>query len=380
MSEERRYSEEPGHRKKRTSKAAKRRKKKIVIIVISAIIIIILAAVLFVFGKLGRIGRLNFSEDNINVNEGLEDQKGYITVALYGGDSRNAGTVGKGTHSDCIIIACINNKTKDVKLASIYRDTLVDICDPDELSYLKCTQAYFLGGPEQAVNTLNKNFDLAIKDYVTVDFTAIATAIDLLGGIDIELTEEEAEWTNKYSWDTSANTGMDYTPIPYEAGVHHLDGIMATSYARIRATVGDDLKRAERQRTVIQLVIEKAKKADLLTLNNIIDTVLPMCATSFSNSEILSLVKDLASYNIKEQTGYPFELSTKMLGPKGDCVIPLGHVYNVTKLHEFLYDETDYKPSKAVQKINDDIEAETGFKAPEPSSEEKTSSTATDDE
>lgn len=377
MSEERKYSEEPRNKKRKNSKAARRRKKKIAVIVISVIVIIILAAILFVFGKLGKIRRLNFNEENINVNEGLEDKNGYITVALYGGDSRNAGTVGKGTHSDCIIIACINNKTKDVKLVSIYRDTLVDICDPDELSYLKCTQAYFLGGPEQAVNTLNKNFDLAIKDYVTVDFTAIATAIDLLGGIDIELTEEEAEWTNKYAWDTSANTGMDYTPIPYEAGYHHLDGIMATSYARIRATAGDDLKRAERQRTVIQLAIEKAKKADLFTLNNIIDTVLPMCATSFSNSEILSLVKDITSYNIKEQTGYPFELSTKMLGAKGDCVIPLGHVYNVTKLHEFLYDETDYKPSKAVQKINDDIEAETGFKAPEPSSEEKTSSSAT---
>ena len=193
-----------------------------------------------------------------------------------GVDSRD-GDLESGTNSDTMIIASINNDTKEVKLVSVYRDTYLRIGEDEEGNgiYNKANSAYAKYGPEGFMRMLNSNLDLNVTYVVTVDFQAVAEAVELLGGIDEELSEEEIIHLNNYCKETAEVTGMDYEPLEEVAGVHHLNGVQTVAYARIRYTVGDDFRRAARQREVIYKIVEKAKNADVGTLTKILDEVFP---------------------------------------------------------------------------------------------------------
>ena len=143
------------------------------------------AAAIYVAAKWGKIQTQDIEAKDLIINEEVQEKngeinlgKGYTNIALFGVDSRD-GNLGKGNRTDCIIVASLNNETKEVKMISVYRDTLLDLSDG---TLQKCNAAYSYGGPTQAVNMLNLNLDLDIQKYVTVDFGAIADAIDLLGG------------------------------------------------------------------------------------------------------------------------------------------------------------------------------------------------------
>lgn len=351
-------------KRKNVSRAAKRRKRRRIILIVEMILILILLGVLYVYGKYGKIQKTEIDENNVIVNEIDEEsqavKEGYRNIALFGVDSREAGSLEAGSHSDTIIIASINNKTGDVKLVSVYRDTYLNQSDD---TYNKATQAYFRGGPEQAINMLNMNLDLDITDYVTVDFAAMVDVIDLLGGIEINIqTEAEVVHLNNYAIETSKVSGVKTTKVK-KPGLQVLDGVQATSYARIRYTAGDDFRRTERQREVIEAIVAKAKKANIVTLNKIIDEVFPQVSTSLTMKEILALLPNAADYTIAETTGFPFDKTTGTVGSKGSCVIAQGLEQNVVQLHEFLFEEKDYVPSKTVTLINNKIIKDTGVKA-----------------
>ena len=140
-----------------------------------------------------------------------EAMKGYMNIALFGVDSRE-GSLDKEAHSDTILIASINNKTKDVKLVSVYRDTYLDNTNGE---YRKATECYYFGGPSRAISMLNKNLDLDITDFVTVDFTAVADVVDALGGIDIDVQEDEIVHLNNYQVEGSQVTGKEIVPVEY---------------------------------------------------------------------------------------------------------------------------------------------------------------------
>ena len=156
----------------RAAKARKRRRRRrrlrAVILMFETIILLSLMAVAFVMAKYDKFQRVDIDKDNIEVNEGIE-LTGYTTVALFGGDSRE-GQLEEGTHAD--------NETKEIRMASIYRDTLLRQMDD---TYKKANNAYFVGGPGEAISMLNKNLDLDIEDYATVDFKAMADVVDLMG-------------------------------------------------------------------------------------------------------------------------------------------------------------------------------------------------------
>ena len=247
------------------------------------------AAAIYVAAKWGKIQTQDIKAKDLIINEEVQEKnreinlgKGYTNIALFGVDSRD-GNLGKGNRTDCIIVASLNNETKEVKMISVYRDTLLDLSDG---TLQKCNAAYSYGGPTQAVNMLNLNLDLDIQKYVTVDFGAIADAIDLLGGVEIEIKEEEIQYLNKFVQETADSAGKEAHRVE-TAGLQLLDGVQATTYARIRSTAGGDFTRTERQRLVIEKIVEKAKNADLMTLNTIIDKVFPQVATNFTLSDIL---------------------------------------------------------------------------------------------
>lgn len=346
----------------RMPKKNKRGKRKAIIFALEIIALLVLAVGLFAWSKIQRLNRDPIEEGSIIINKNISSVEsevltGYTNIALFGVDARD-GTLKAGAHSDVIMIASINNATKDVKLVSVYRDTYLDNTNEE---YRKATEAYFYGGPERAINMLNKNLDLNIEDYVTVDFNAIATTVDALGGVDIELDDEEVEHLNNYLVETSQVLGIDsYDNIPYP-GMHHLDGLHALSYCRIRYTQGDDFKRTERQRAVLQQLFEKAKTMDLMTLNNLADELLDMCVTSMTLNEILSLVQDIASYNIVNTTGFPFNSQGQTLPDAGDCVVPKTLRENVLQLHRYLFGTDGYEPSPTVESVNNEIIYRTGI-------------------
>lgn len=281
--------------------------------------------------------------------------QGYWTIAVFGVDSRDGG-VGRGANADVQLIVCIDRATGAVKLASVFRDTYLNLAAGSR--FAKINEAYADGGPEQAVAALNKNLDLDIEHYATFNWRAVADVITMLGGVDIDITEKEFKYMNAYIHETSIeskvnvkNPAAEYIKKP---GMQHLDGVQAVAYARLRY-MDDDFTRTKRQREVISQVLDKAKKADLATLTNVIDTVLPQIAFNVDVGDILELAKGVNKYNIVGSEGFPYDLRTQMMGKKGDCVIPLSLASNVTKLHEYLFGDENYKPSSAVWTFSDKI-------------------------
>ena len=331
--------------------------KKAAVCLCGVLLCLVATGALYVAAKLQKIDNdEDIPVEDIVVNQEAEETgEGYTNVALFGIDSRE-GELEIGTRSDCIIVASLNNRTKEVRMVSVYRDTVLDIGD-GELQ--KCNAAYSFGGPKQAINMLNKNLDLDIKDYATVDFAAIANAIDLLGGIKINVKEEEIQYLNKYVRETARVAGKKAHEVT-KAGNQKLDGVQATTYARIRSTAGGDFTRTERQRLVIEKIAEKAQKSDLATLNKMVDELFPTIKTSFSSTEILAYAADIMKYKIGETAGFPFDKTTDTIAGLGSIVIPVTLDTNVKRLHEFLYDTTDYSPSTEVANISGSIVARIG--------------------
>lgn len=356
----------------------KRKQRKIAILAIEAVVVVVLIVALYLITKLDVIHKDEISDEDIVTNDTVDDSllvdeddveindnisehmQGYRNIALFGVDARN-NNLGKGVRSDTIIIASINESTKEVKLVSVYRDTYLNLGTD---KYSKATEAYAAGGAKQAINMLNMNLDMNITDYVTVGWAAVADTVDALGGIEIDVDSEELKHLNNYQVETAESLGRSYTKLT-ETGLVTLDGIQAVSYCRIRYTAGDDFKRAERQREVIQALADKAQsvaKSNPSKLDTIANEVFPQTATSLTLSEILELVADIGSYEIVDTSGFPVaEYRTTGLIRSADCVIPVDLETNVMILHEFLFgDVGDYTPSAEVQSYGEIIRQDSG--------------------
>ncbi len=339
------------------SKPRKKRRK--VLFILEIIVLLLFIGGLYVYGQISAkldkidIQETDLQEQDIVTNDQAPQMTGYTTYALFGLDHRSKNEKLNTENSDTIIIASINNDTKAVKLVSVYRDTLLNVKDD---TYSKANAAYALGGPAQAVNMLNTNLDLNITDYVSIDFDALVTVVDCLGGLDIPLSYAEIVHMNNYCVETAEETGKSYTPVELPepkpedqeaiVGTYHLNGVQATSYCRIRYTASLDMGRTERQRRVIQMIVDKAKKAGLSTIFDIMDQVFPMVKTSVSKTEILKLIPAMIGYCIDETTGFPQDY--KFATVKGSVIVPTTLDSNVLKLHQFLYGNTNYTPTQDV--------------------------------
>lgn len=333
-------------------KKKKKRLKKKVLLIIDLFLLVIVLGIGYFLVLANKTQRDNSGDDSIVTNDiDNADLEGYRNIALFGVDSRE-NSLEKSTHTDTIIVASINRKTKDIKLASIYRDTYVEI--PDN-GFNKINAAYFKGGYPLALNTINTNFDLDVKEFVTVNFNAIVKVIDLLGGITLDITDAELKYVNGYTKELNQINGTDVGKLK-SSGTQLVNGTHATAYARIRYTKGGDFKRTERQRIVVQKIFDKAKKADLATVNAIINEIFPQIYTNLNNMDMLSLAKDIFSYNIVDQTGFPFD-NTAEYYKKISYVFPVDLEANVTRLHEFLFETTNYIPTAKVHELSETIKA-----------------------
>lgn len=301
----------------------------------------------------------------------------YTNFVMFGVDSRN-GEV-DSSNSDSIMIVSIHNTTGEVKLVSVYRDTLLGIYDSEgNLSkYFKVNSAYAAGGPEAAINTLNMNLDMDITDYVTVNFSGVAEIIDTLGGIKVNLTKAELAQLNTHMKSTISSTGQYAPPVKKSGKNIKLNGIQATTYCRIRKAtfydpetdeaISNDFGRAARQRLVITKLIERAKKAGITELQDMVKTVLNdndennrIISTSFSFDEIINLIPIIFDFEISGSQGFPSVLTTGTING-ASYVIPKGVSANVSDLHEFLYEEKDYEPTSGVASIDSYVTGYTGI-------------------
>lgn len=330
----------------------KKKKGYIRFIVVGLILAIIIAAavtILRTFNRsLDKIQIINEDDHKIEQNEGVEIE-GFRNIVVFGLDTRDNSL--KRGNSDTIMIVSINNKTKDIKLVSIYRDTYVNIPD---IGYKKINAAYANGGYSLALSTINKNFDLDITEYVTVNFRAVIDVIDRVGGITLDIQKNELKTLNGYVRELNRINGTDVRGLA-SVGKQTVNGTQATAYARIRYTEGGDFKRTERQRIVLSKVFEKVKSSKLTTILDLIDEIFPQVATNLTKEEIIDLAKGVFSYDIVEQTGFPFEKEAKNY-KKVSYVFPINLEENVLRLHQVLFDDKDYSPSEMVREYSEYIE------------------------
>lgn len=326
-------------------KGTKKRKGLKIFGIIVLILIIILALIVgsifwYINSKLDKLQQVEINEEDLNVSvQAEENLSNFRNIAIFGIDSRED-TYSKGNRSDCIIIASINNQTKEVKLVSVYRDTYVNI---EGHGLDKITHAYSYGEAPLAIKTLNENLDLNIKEFVAVNFDAVQEIIDNIGGISMQINKEEVK----------------HIPGITKAGTYNLTGEQALAYARIRYATGGDYKRTERMRDVLTAVVEKVKTLDVSGLNKLVDTVLPRLYTNISASDIFSLFPSAAEFKITQSIGWPYETKGKTMDRWYG--IPVTLESNVTKLHQEIFEESDYTPSDRVKEISNSIVEKTGY-------------------
>lgn len=369
------------YKKSRKYKKMRRRK---IIFGIEITVLLILSGILFVYAWINRSmdkmnqDTLDSSQIQINsevkANTDLSQMSGTQVIALVGVDARGVegSELAESMNSDTIILCCIDHDKQEIRMVSIMRDTWMNMAKYTDEYYEfdKANSAYNRGGPESMLSMLNTNLDLALTDYVTVNFKALADAIDVLGGLDIEMTNAECVHANNYNREVSEAQGVEYEAIPYDedlgddySEVRHVSGALATSYARIRYGGGDDAKRTSRQRIVINLMVQKLKQ-NPTKIPEILDKVMGNVSTSLTKNEILELGMHAVTYTMGTSYAYPFQLcygENVVNALDEDVVIPVTLEFNVRELHEYLYPGLSYEPSAAVTEYSDYIARKSGY-------------------
>jgi len=287
----------------------------------------------------------------------MMEERPILNVAIFGLDAEDelyGMAVPGGGRSDTMMILSLNQETGEIRLVSVFRDTLLK---QEDGSINKANIAYFLGGAEEAVAMLNRNFDLNIQHYVSVEYEALVYVVDAIGGVTIDIQEDEIFQVNLYSRDIANQLGFEQDALEYiqVPGIHLLNGVQATGYSRVRFTYGDDFRRTERQRNVMEQIAKGGQRMGFASLATLIDNVFPKIETNFTLLEMINYGRNAADYIIGATAGFPFEVEPMRYTYWGDALVPMTLAENVTLLHEFLFDIVDYEPSETVIEISDMI-------------------------
>lgn len=340
------------------------KKKKNLVITLSAVILVLAILIGIVLGVFLDImkdyNHQELDDPEINQIQPIDDK--IMNIALFGIDTRSdSGQSAFKGLSDSIMILSINTGTGDIKLISVMRDSFVEV--PGYKRPQKINSAYSLGGPSLAIKTLNQNFGLDIKEYATVNFFGMAEIIDAVGGIEIDVIERELKNLNQ-----SVDEQCDILGISrknhhvQKAGKQNLTGIQAVAWARIRKVstsegVSDDYGRTDRQRVVMEQLLNKALATDIGKYPTLIKAILPHLETSLSFNEVLSLATHVLGNKVQfEQTRVP---QTKYVINGGLYVSYAGSVvyydldYAEKIIHAVIYDgmtQEEYMEQNGVEK------------------------------
>lgn len=353
----------------------KQRRRRLIIIGVEVVLMIILAGCCYVVSMMGLLQRHVTKKSDVykpsyetatdekgnKIDYSEELEKGYRNILVIGVDARdNESLAETGTNADVMMIVSINNETKDIKLVSVYRDTYLKMADGNK-EYEKANYQMSVGYAEDVMNMLNMNLDLNIEEYVIVNWSAVAKAVDLLGGVDnVEITQELLDKGQIDGYITSVveNTGIPGVQLKVP-GTYTLSGVQAVAYCRVRY-VGYDYGRTQRQREIVTKMFDKLKADFLDKASDLAKAVFPNIATNIPLVDILSLASHAADYNIGGQTGFPFDkyAETQYIGsvPVSYPVVPVTLESNVEKLHKYLFNVKKYNATTKVKEISQYIE------------------------
>jgi LCP family protein required for cell wall assembly len=323
-------------------------------LLILLIAVLIGIVVFMLHSKLGKVQTKVLDQSQLVTVNNDNNMKDYTNYAFFGIDSQTGSMSDRGNRSDSIIVVSINNSTKEVKLLSIYRDTFLSING----KYSKINAAYSWGGPELAISTINRNLDLNIEKYATVNFKILANIVDAVGGIEVKVDKSIIKNLNSYIKDMNRINGGNSSTIK-SAGTYTLDGNQAVAYSRIRYTAGGDLARAGRQREVLEKIFEKGKK-NPFKMMSVMDEVLPQVKTNMSQDELFKMVLSVFKYNIKDQQGFPW--NQKEMRYYGSYYgFPTTLKENAIRAHKYLFGTKDYQVSDELSRINQKIIYRVGY-------------------
>lgn len=300
---------------------------KITLLIIGIIIGVFLISIggIYIYGRhiYNKVEKVEVDKDDIGITEEVEEKlspysDSIINIALFGVDSADA-TTGR---SDSIIIATIDTTHKKLKLTSIMRDSYVNISG---IGNDKINHAYAFGGPQLAIKTLNENFNLNIEDFVAVNFDSLPKIIDMIGGVTVDITNEEV----------SHISGIN------SAGTYNLTGAQALAYSRIRYATGGDYVRTERQRTILTKMFEKILNINAAQYSTLISQMLPMVQTSLDYSKILELGTEVLKMGVTtlEQERFPLDGYCQGEMIDGVYYLTFDKTSTVEQLHNYIFED-----------------------------------------
>lgn len=376
--------EKPKTQETAGTKTPSRRKKlprwaKILIGVVVVLVVVAGAGVLYVNGKLdllrysdgsiSEMGTIDATEDQdldatglVHNDEEMEMPEGspfadenVLNILLIGTDERteavndadafthlnqldgteNTTEFSDDARADALILVSLNISDHTIRLVSIERGTGVPILlDGYEGQYDWITHTFRYGGAKLTMDTVEDCFNVQVDHYVRVNFNSFVQIVDAVGGVDIEITELEAKALN---WEVPSNSMLIVDKV--EPGLNHFDGYTALQYARLRK-IDNDWKRIERQRTVIEAVLDQVKDASVVELDNLLNTVLPLVQTNFTKSEIAALLVQLPGFlGVEvEQLSMPLQGTYGVrTGMDDRLMYDPDWAVNITALQDFLY-------------------------------------------
>lgn len=279
---------------------------------------------IIIFGAIGfyalnRIENVKVSrnDEDLGIVEDNYDKK-IRNILLLGIDREYTG---QHARSDSIMIASVDGRHKKIKLTSIMRDTYIDI---EGRGMDKLGHAYAFGGPELAIKTINKNFNMNIRDFVAIDFSGFESIIDAMGGIDIDVKPNEVSHVKVNG-----------------SGLQRLNGRQALNYSRIRKTGDGDYERTERQRVVLERMLNQAMSINLTKYPGLLNDTLPYVDTSLSKIDILGLGTNVARSNIKDIEQYRLPVDGHLEHKMIDgifYILPRDMDDNIALLKDFIYE------------------------------------------
>lgn len=287
----------------------------------------------YVFAMFNKMDKVDIDKSSLGANSSLTDKYAHIkNIALFGVDDAD----GSGGRSDALMVATIDTKNNKIKVTSLMRDTYVEIPGHEDH---KLNSAYAFGQEELAIKTINKNFDLNIEDFVTVDFRSLPKIIEKIGGVDIEVDSSELKYINDYIYDLNDKTGTK-SPMVSSTGIQNLNGVQAMAYCRIRYTTGDDFKRTERQREVLDSMLEKMLSVSVTKYPGILSETLPMVKTNISAGDILEMATNVASIGNNLQQGrFPMDGDYTAETIKGMSCLTFDEEVTKEKLHNWIFED-----------------------------------------
>lgn len=308
---------------------------------------------IFIDSMLNRLNRTEIIDINdAKIAESVKEQtinRNVINIALFGTDHDGGTSSAEFDRSDATKVVSLDMDNKTISITSFQRDNIIYIPEPIN-DFDKLNHAHWYGGPELAIQTLNTNFDLDITKYVGFSFSSLEKIVDLVGGVDIYLTQAEIGQQDK-------PLGVYGTE-----GVYHLNGAQALMYCRIRF-IDDDYHRMERQNNVIEAIISTCKSKDILELMNIAADILPYIETNLTNSEIKDLLISLLSFdldNIKQyqvpENGFA-DINVRSYNGYSPLYLLRSYSDEVKKIHENIYNDDNYQPSLEMRQIEESIYA-----------------------